>query len=236
MSEPDPWKPLNVFTLSKSKREFKRVLAQPGMYSFILNVVDNANNSQYARTLVLFDNQSSITTDNSSPMIATSAAEETSYKWQNNLTNPISISWKSHFRNDYHERNKLLSPVTAYKHDQKRVLDGLEDKDGKRTLKGITNAHGVVKFQYAFRHSNQGNDPPDDWKYPTDNFMSQTASFHAIRQNGDSINVWVKAIDILGNEKIDMMQVYFDETPPDNLGAITFIKNIENSTLPFSSR
>lgn len=111
MSEPDPWKPLNVFTLSESDRKFKRVLVQPGMYSFILNVVDNANNSQYARTLVLFDNQSSITTNNSSPMIVTSAAKETSYKWQNNLTNPISVSWKSHFRNDYHERNKLLSPV-----------------------------------------------------------------------------------------------------------------------------
>lgn len=135
MSEPDPWKPLNVFTLPVSKREFKRELVHPGMYSYILNVVDNANNSQYARTLVLFDNQSSITTDNSSPMIVTSAVEETRYKWQNNLTNPISVSWKSHFRNNYHERNKLLSPVTAYKHDQKKVLDDLEDKDGKRTLK-----------------------------------------------------------------------------------------------------
>lgn len=236
MSEPDPWKQLNVFTLSESARKFNRTLVQPGMYSFILNVVDNANNSQYARTLVLFDNRSSITTDNSSPMIVTSAAEDTNYKWQNNLTNSISVSWKSHFRNGYHDKNKLLSPVTAFKHYQKKVLDDLEDKDGKRTLKGIANAHGVVKFQYTFRHSNQGNDPPDEWRDPTDNIMSQTATFHTSRHNGDSLNVWVKAIDILGNEKIDMMQVFFDETPPENLGDITFKKNMKNSTLSFSSR
>uniref|UniRef100_K1PLN0 Megakaryocyte-associated tyrosine-protein kinase n=1 Tax=Magallana gigas TaxID=29159 RepID=K1PLN0_MAGGI len=186
--------------------------------------------------------RSSITTDDSSPMVATSAAEETSYKWQNNLTNPISVSWKSHFWNNFLERNKLLSPVSPYKYFNsdanfyKAVPDNLEDKDGMRMLKGITNAHGVVKFQYTYRHSNQGNNPPNDWKDPTDNFMSQTASFDAIRSNGDSLNVWVKAIDILGNEKIDMIKVYFDETPPDNLGKITFIKNIENSTLPFSSR
>lgn len=241
LSEIELWKPLNIFTFPKTLRKFTRIPAEPGMYSYILNVVDRANNSQYARTLVLYDTQSSITTDDSSPMVATSAAEETSYKWQNNLTNPISVSWKSHFRNDFLESNKLLRPVSPYKYFNsnanfyKAVPDNLEDKDGMRTLKGITNAHGVVKFQYAYRHSNQGNDPPNDWKDPTD-YMSQTASFNAIRDNGDSLNVWVKAIDILGNEKIDMMQVYFDETPPDNLSDITFIKNIENSTLPFSSR
>lgn len=241
LSEIELWKPLNIFTFPKTSRKFTRIPAEPGMYSYILNVVDRANNSQYARTLVLYDTQSSITTDDSSPMVATSAAEETSYKWQNNLTNPISVSWKSHFRNDFLESNKLLRPVSPYKYFNsnanfyKAVPDNLEDKDGMRTLKGITNAHGVVKFQYAYRHSNQGNDPPNDWKDPTDS-MSQTASFNAIRDNGDSLNVWVKAIDILGNEKIDMMQVYFDETPPDNLSDITFIKNIENSTLPFSSR
>nr|XP_034323632.1 uncharacterized protein LOC105320732 isoform X2 [Crassostrea gigas] len=242
LNEPDPWSPMNVFTFLESSRNFTRVPAQPGMYSYILNVIDRANNTQYARSLVLYDPKSSITTYDTSPMIATSAAEETNYKWQNNLTNPISVSWKSHFRNDFLESNKLLRPVTPYKYHnfyvnfQKAVPDDLEDKDGKRTLKGITNAHGVVKFQYTYRHSNQGNDPPDDWKDPTDNFMSQTASFNVIKQNGDSLNVWVKAIDILGNEKIDMMQIYFDETPPDNLEEIIFIKNIENSTFPFSSR
>lgn len=242
LSETDVWRPLNVFTFPKSSRNYTRSPAQSGMYSYILNVIDRANNSQYARTLVLYDTQSSITTDDSLPMVATSAAEETNYKWQNNLTNLISVSWKSHFRNDFLESNKLLRPVSPYKYFNshvnfhKAVPDNLEDKDGMRTLKGITNAHGVVKFQYAYSHSNQGNDPPNDWKDPTDNFLSQTTSFNTSRKDGDSLNVWVKAIDILGNEKIDMMQVYFDETPPDDLGDdIPFIKNIENSTLPFSS-
>lgn len=100
---------MNVFTFLESSRNFTRVPAQPGMYSYILNVIDRANNTQYARSLVLYDPMSSITTYDTSPMIATSAAEETNYKWQNNLTNPISVSWKSHFRNDFLESNKLLN-------------------------------------------------------------------------------------------------------------------------------
>lgn len=59
--------------------------------------------------------------------------------------------------------------------------------------------------------------------------------FDVIRSNGDFFNVWVKVIDILGNEKIDMMKVYFDEMFFDNFGEIIFIKNIENLIFFFLS-
>lgn len=59
--------------------------------------------------------------------------------------------------------------------------------------------------------------------------------FDVIRSNGDFFNVWVKVIDILGNEKIDMIKVYFDEMFFDNFGEIIFIKNIENLIFFFLS-
>lgn len=59
--------------------------------------------------------------------------------------------------------------------------------------------------------------------------------FDVIRSNGDFLNVWVKVIDILGNEKIDMIKVYFDEMFFDNFGEIIFIKNIENLIFFFLS-
>lgn len=59
--------------------------------------------------------------------------------------------------------------------------------------------------------------------------------FDVIRSNGDFLNVWVKVIDILGNEKIDMIEVYFDEMFFDNFGEIIFIKNIENLIFFFLS-
>ena len=216
---------------------------KPGMYSYILNVVDRANNSQYARTLVLYDNISSVSSNESSPMLATSAAEETNYKWQNNLTNNISVSWENHFSNFFHEANKLLVPVSQYKYNdfevkfQKAVPDKLEDLDGKRTLEKITNVNGIVKFAFTFGNANQGDKPTNQWHIVNDIFK-QAASFNVPRANGDSLNVWVKAEDILGNEKIDMMRVYFDETPPDEIHDqdVIFQKNLENSTLPFSSR
>lgn len=243
LTEPNPWDPSKSFSFSDSERNFTYTPDQPGMYAFLLNVIDNANNTQYARTLVLYDNQSSVTIDTNSPLIATSAAEETNYKWQNSLTTNISISWRGHFRNTFHENNKLLVPVTPYKYYNhyvkfhKAVPDKLEDKDGDRTLARVTNVHGIVGFQYTYRHVNQGSQPPSDWN-PVSDINSQTASFNIPRSNGDGLNVWVKATDVLGNKQIDVMQVYFDETPPDPLTqrSVNFIKNLKNSTFPFSSR
>ncbi|XP_048736746.2 uncharacterized protein LOC125651937 [Ostrea edulis] len=243
LTEPNPWDPSKSFSFSDSERNFTYTPDQPGMYAFLLNVIDNANNTQYARTLVLYDNQSSVTIDTNSPLIATSAAEETNYKWQNSLTTNISISWRGHFRNTFHENNKLLVPVTPYKYYNhyvkfhKAVPDKLEDKYGDRTLARVTNVHGIVGFQYTYRHVNQGSQPPSDWN-PVSDINSQTASFNIPRSNGDGLNVWVKATDVLGNKQIDVMQVYFDETPPDPLTqrSVNFIKNLKNSTFPFSSR
>ncbi|XP_062587619.1 uncharacterized protein LOC134249266, partial [Saccostrea cucullata] len=242
LTEPDPWSPTKTFTFNTTVRTFSYTPSQPGMYSFILNVVDRANNSEYARTLVLYDNTSSITTDEAFPIISTSAVKETNYQWQNNLTNDITISWKGHFRNVLHENEKFLIPVTDYSHFdhdkkfEKLVLSKLDDNDGNRTLNAIRNIHGIVKFEYDFGNANQGSQAPTNWQPIND--LTETVTFFIPRRNGDTLNVWIKATDVLGNKEVDLMHVYFDETPPANLttGDVRFIPNLKNSTFPFTSR
>ncbi|XP_062605692.1 uncharacterized protein LOC134267510, partial [Saccostrea cucullata] len=242
LSEPYPWNPLQEKPFSVTESRYSYTPPQPGMYSFILNVIDNANNTQYARTLVLYDPSSSITLS-TSPFIATSAEPETNYLWQNNLKNNITVSWKGHFENKFHDTNKLLNNVSHYQHFdhmtkyEKQVPQQLDDKTGNRTLGGIPNIRGIVKFDYFHRNGNQGNRTPTSWT-PVGNISLESQTFFIDRKDGNAINFWVKATDVMGNEKVDMTKIFFDSTPPEALADsdVKFTRNTKSPTYDFSSR
>ncbi|XP_061164432.1 uncharacterized protein LOC133173456 [Saccostrea echinata] len=242
LAEPNPWHPDEEISLSASETSYTYTPKRAGVYSFILNVIDRANNTQYARTLVLYDPSSNITLSEL-PFQARSAEAETNFQWQNNLTNDINMSWKGHFRNKFQDDNKLLNPVTHYKHFdyvakyEKLVPNQLDDNSGKRTLRGIRNVHGIVKFEYFYRHGNQGDKTPRTWYIVNDTF-SETQKFNIERKDGDTINFWVRATDIMGNTKVDLTKIFFDSSPPKSLipTDVIFTKNVKNATFAFSSR
>ncbi|XP_062597629.1 uncharacterized protein LOC134259048 [Saccostrea cucullata] len=246
LTEPYPWNPLEEIVINDNNVNYRyRYTPQKaGMYSFILNVIDKANNTQYARTLVLYDPSSSITLS-TSPFIATSAEPETNYMWQNNLKNNITVSWKGHFENKFHDTNKLLNQVSHYQHFdhitkyEKQVPEQLDDKSGKRTLLPIQNIHGIVKFDYFYRNGNQGNSTPDreSW-FSVKNIFSESQTFYIDRKDGNAINFWVRATDVMGNEKVDMTKIFFDSTPPGALADsdVKFTRNTKSPTYDFSSR
>ena len=242
LREPNPWNADEEISIPSTKTNFTYTPKQYGMFSFILNVIDNANNTQYARTLVLYDPLSSVTLT-SMPFIATSAESETEYRWQKSLNNSITIAWRGHFQNKFHQENKLLGPVAPYLHYdflskyEKLVPSELDDRAGKRTLEAIPNAFGIVKFEYFFRNSNQGNSTPTSWK-PVSRALSESQTFNIERRDGDTINFWIKASDILGNEKADMTQISFDSSPPAKLESqnVLFQRNLKTDSYNFSSR
>ncbi|XP_061173427.1 uncharacterized protein LOC133182595 [Saccostrea echinata] len=246
LTEPDPWKARNIFKLDKNTRSFTRTPSEPGMYSYILNVMDSANNTEFARSLVLYDPLSEVTLstiNNISNFKVTSGVTETNFTWQDNLIKNVEVTWKNHFRNSFLEDNKLLLPVSPYKNydfytqKSKLVLNKLDDYDGNRTLKGIQNVHGIVRFDYAFRNADQGNSNPTHWNI-VDNMFSETQTVNFSRRDGDGIYFWVKATDALGNTKSDMTQIYFDSTPPRELteASVLFMPNTNVTTYHFSSR
>lgn len=245
LHEPDPWNPQRTFEFNSTSNSYTFVPENPGMYSFILNVIDAANNTEYARTLVLYDPKSKITVSNisSDKIKAVSAIEETGFMWQDNLNKNIKLSWKGHFRNSFHDKNKLLNRVSPYKYYEfqtdikKNVKPQMEDLDGKRTLEQIQNIHGITKFEYAYKHANLGMATPKLW-IPVNDSFSEFQEFFTHRRDGDAINFWIKATDIMGNTKIDIAHIYFDSSPPSALTQhdVIFYPNLNISTYSFSSR
>ena len=241
LREPRPWNADEEISYNSAKTSFTYTPKQNEMLSFILNVIDNANNTRYVRTLVLYDPLSTVTLT-AMPFVATSAEPETEYRWQKSLNDNITISWTGRFQNKFHHVNKLLNPVARYLHYdflskyEKQVPLELDDRTGKRNLQGIPNVFGIVKFEYFFRHSNQGNSTPTSWK-PVRS-LSENQTFNIERKDGDTINFWIKAYDILGNEKVAMTQLSFDSSPPAKLRFrnVVLRRNIKTNIYNFSSR
>ena len=56
--------------------------SEPGVYSCILEVSDTANNTRYARRIVIFDKTSTVATRDQFRFYSLSASKESNYRWQ----------------------------------------------------------------------------------------------------------------------------------------------------------
>lgn len=87
---------------------------QPGVYSWILEINDRANNSAYVRRFVIYDPISKVTSDKSNPFYATSGNSIANYEWQNSNPKTFSFSWKNHFLNKIHEDGNFLARIRLF--------------------------------------------------------------------------------------------------------------------------
>lgn len=224
---------------------------EPGMYSIILDVADKANNSRFARQFVLYDPLSNITTDETSELVVSSAEQETHYHWQSNVQNqthygpPLHVSWKGHFRNKFHEDNKLLNAILPFNVVAmdgmyfKKINDSLDDFSGIRTRKAVPNIHGIVWFGIAYDVDHQGGSSitviPSRWK-DVDNFLHENQTIDVKRSNGDTVRIWVRSKDIMGNIKVDSTVVHIDTTPPTITEDVDIDRNVNSTKFDFASR
>ncbi|KAK3088866.1 hypothetical protein FSP39_024768, partial [Pinctada imbricata] len=256
LTEKDPLNPMHIGTIRVANLlEFPMYTpGAPGMYSIVLEISDQANNTMYARSLVLFDSNPIVTIndDENNRIKVESADEESDWLWQSTLDNeagngsPIRVSWRGHFTNKLHVDQKLLNPVNPFPQVRRKVSESktiekivpqkFEDNNGKRSLKGIENIHGIVRFQYAFKKDSHGGsdsqiapNKSSDWVDVT-NFMREEVTFTAARSDGDTIRIWIKAFDVMGSSNIDSVSVHFDSSPPAITDKDTFIEKNQNST------
>ena len=218
---------------------------EAGMYSVILEVGDAANNTRYCRRLVLYDNVSSVSTNEDHRLFVGSAAPETSYRWQSSLHKDVVVNWTGHFENRLHAEKKLLNPVDTFKRLDfgnnmiKKVDNIFEDFEGRRSLKPIPNAHGITRFEYVFQSVNGSAKDKD--LFPSKQYINvngtvtETQTFNHYRRDGDTFRIWIRATDAMGNTKVDASDVHFDSSPP-TLSRVSFVKNVNSSKFPFSSR
>ncbi|XP_052246346.1 uncharacterized protein LOC127855047 [Dreissena polymorpha] len=200
----------------------------PGMYSVLLEVRDFSNNSRIARRFVLYDATSSISLNNkTAKLYVSSAVEETGYTWQtpaatgNQVT--VSVAWPNYFVNHVHEDGLFLGEIEHYPiqfkeiqddgvlFSQKYVADVLDDNVEPRTRKAISNFHGIVKYEIFWGSTVDTREPTSGWE-----IIPLKESFTATRilADGDTLRVWIRATDIIGNTKADSTVVTIDGTPP----------------------
>lgn len=198
-------------------------LTQPGMFSVEVTVSDRAGNQEKARGLVLFDNSSQVTTTDQ-PLHCSNGNHGTGKQWLQSTADPLQIRWHGHFENQLHKQQGLLNKVLPWDD-----MEGIDDTTGNRTTKVINNINGIVKFQIAYEVDDEGGKVVSarGWTDVT----PQSESFNLNIPNlddGESVVVWVKAFDVLNNNKTDRIVIHVDTSRP-LIGNSAFNKNEDRS-------
>ncbi|XP_046564127.1 uncharacterized protein LOC124272926, partial [Haliotis rubra] len=242
--------PVEVNQSSSASNSFQAIYTPtaPGVYSFILEASDKANNSVFVRRIAIYDPVSSVTIDTGAEnrLYISSADPNGGYNWQDDPSREIKVTWTNHFVNLMHEQGKWLNQVLAYPPQLENFLknipreSGQDDHEGNRTVDAIQNKRGVVKFEIAYaKDSNAGVnqvEPATGW---TDVGLSETytippGSHLYLLTKSDTVTVWVRATDVLGNTLVDSTRVHFDDTPPE-VEQPVFRMNVQSNNISFSS-
>ena len=176
-----------------------------------------------------------------------SASEPSGYKWQTNINNDggktrVDISWADHFVNEVHEAGHFLSPVGPYQPrltdggrrvNYKKIEEAFDDFEGERQRSGIENVNSIVKFEFAHQI------PPVDlanihWSTFLDLKQNHSLTLSGVK-DGYVHQFFVRATDIIGNQKIDSTTIRFDSTIPF-IGEPELDYNVQDGFYDFSSR
>ena len=215
---------------------------EPGVYSWILEVNDKANNSAYVRRFVIYDPSSKVKSDSTHPLYATSGNAESDFKWQINNPMTVSFSWKDHFLNELHERGNFLARIKRFpvslndvgvRLGYKNIPDQYDDTEGTRTRDAIPNKRGIkYDIAYAFCKDQL---TPQSYQYIGRNNTSIDISLSQQLQDGNSLTLWVKAYDILGNTKEERHVLHYDSTQPE-VSSMVLQTNMGSGHMNFTSR
>ncbi|KAH3716928.1 uncharacterized protein LOC127855528 [Dreissena polymorpha] len=211
---------------------------EPGMYSIVMEVTDNANNSIFTRRFALYDNVSSVTTNPLSAhgLHATSGAKETGYRWQME-TKSVKLNWTDYFVNKVHHEKKFLNKIKKFptlfddlesigiRNVKKFVFDSYDDTEGNRTMDAIPNVNGITRFEYGYVVNQASEQAPTVWNTG----LTQNVDLPVSTNHGDTVTLWVRAFDILGNMLEKKTTVTIDVTPPEIVSNLA-----ENKTSSFT--
>ncbi|XP_052682288.1 uncharacterized protein LOC128162907 [Crassostrea angulata] len=214
----------------------------PGVYSWILEINDRANNSAYVRRFVIYDSISSVTSDESHPFYATSGNSIVNYEWQNSNPKTFSFSWKKHFLNKIHEDGNFLARIRLFpdslsdggdRNGYKNIPDKYDDTEGTRSRDAIPNERGIIKYDVAYNIGKDQSSPPT-YQYRNHNSTSIEISETQNLQDGNSFTIWVKAYDILGNTKEERFILHYDSSRPA-VSTVELRKNVGEDKMNFTS-
>ncbi|XP_062608961.1 uncharacterized protein LOC134270731 [Saccostrea cucullata] len=218
---------------------------KPGVYSWILEVNDKANNSVYVRRIVIYDPVSTVTTDSSKRLYASSGNPNASFEWQTQNPLTAKITWKGHFLNSLHENEKFLNRVKHFpdslydggsRNGYKKIPPEYDDYNGERTINAIPNERGIVRYDVAYYN---GKDQQVAPSYRDQNLKfnetEQTIALDSALEDGRSLSVWVKAYDVLGNANEERLVLHYDSSKP-LVQSLELKRNVGTDKMDYRSR
>ena len=184
----------------------------PSVYALYLTSKDSAQdtNAQQSRRFVLVDNFSNLVTNSTFNIIPISASVDTGYEWQTN-TGPIELTWINHFYNNWHVSNNLLLPIVS---DPDETITGIfEQETGELPVSGTPNVDGIVNFMYRFKQIS--NDSEQQTRFTNVPYpLNESLLLDIPLSDGDSLLIYIKAIDIMNHTLVDYISLNIDSSPP----------------------
>ncbi|CAH1250571.1 Hypp8876 [Branchiostoma lanceolatum] len=212
-------------TLESSVGEYAINMAgqDPGVFSAVLVVEDasggnEVGNLKRARRFFIFDDSSDITVDHDAGlaevgnMWLSSALEETDYVWQSNLDEEIVLQYQDHFIQHTHHNGNFLNGIREYP----QLDNDYDDVDTtERSRQPIVNEQGIVTFETSVHvdHAGGTTKEPGTWT-DVDDLHAGTQTFTIAREDGDTVTVYTRATDIVGNQQTDEVSIHVDSSPP----------------------
>ncbi|XP_078616240.1 uncharacterized protein LOC144884660 [Branchiostoma floridae x Branchiostoma japonicum] len=221
--------------------EMSIVLNETGVYSIVLTVEDSCgpDNGNFisARRFLIFDNNSTVEVDTSGHTMSVDSGASSS-TWLTDLQDStghgqkVVVKWPGHFYNHLHHHNKFLNPI---KDHHPPISSEYEERTGippeTRSREEIPNVNGIVLFQTDWAVDHEGGrsltGPPGNWTNVTD--MVEQQALDIPRRDGDTIRVWIRAYDVMGNVAEDNVTVHVDSSPPTVEGVS--LSRLENTGL-----
>lgn len=229
-------------TTEEGAHSFTYRPTEPGVYSWILEINDRANNSAYVRRFVIYDPTSSVTSDASQRFYATSGNPTANNEWQNENPQRVSFSWKSHFLNKLHEDGDFLARIRLFpnslsdggdREGYKRIPNKYDDTQGTRSRDAIPNERAITKYDVAYSF---GGDQISPHLYQETGYKNTSIEIPLDQslQDGNSFTIWVKAYDILGNTKEERFVLHYDSSKP-TVSSEELKKNVGKDDMDFTS-
>ncbi len=207
--------------------QFTTILPREGPYSFILLIRDTAGNVRHSRRALLYDTNSTVAIDMTTPIIVTSAHSGTGYLWQNRTDSNITVTGIGHFYNTNLRTTNYLAPLGNYSNDIGVEFDQ-ELRTGRFPRQGTTNALGIVELNYQIIVDQVGGNSSDSltqpitFQYQTSDIAIENLEISISIQDGDSVRIWFEAVDFRFQVAVDSILIHIDSSPPvlDNLSLV----------------
>ncbi|XP_069132408.1 uncharacterized protein [Argopecten irradians] len=181
----------------------------PGMFSIIFSAFDKGGNHRSMRRLSLFDDQSRVNVMPQADTYVATASVTTNYTWLTIETQNINVTWVGRFVNSRHDAAHWLRSVEPHV----GVEEDLDDHEGHRNINFTDNVRGIVRFEIATEHEMYTGVNLNNFTN-TSELYEEGAQVNISMEDGDKLNIMVRAYDVIGTYWQDDIYIIQDVSPP----------------------